>query len=52
MDSIVLQDLIKKRMVIINSQEKAFTESRNSFSPLSTEAPNTIKYGERGNRFI
>lgn len=28
MDSIVLQVLIKKRMVTINSQEKAFTESK------------------------
>ncbi|VFS72717.1 Uncharacterised protein [Salmonella enterica subsp. diarizonae] len=31
MDSIALQGLIKKRMVIINSQEKAFTESKNHF---------------------
>ncbi len=31
MDYIVLQGLIKKYMVIINSQEMDFTESKNHF---------------------
>ncbi|SUG15075.1 secretion protein EspN [Salmonella enterica subsp. arizonae] len=31
---------------------EGFYRKQKSFSPLSTEAPNTIKYGERGNRFI